>query len=589
MKSVNILCIGHNVRQNISITRCVQPVFQDADSVDASSRQVNICDVDTHSQDLYSSSTSSDGAQEELTESNFDKYILKEFIKLYGMSSMSQSTTDWVIGLIITIVNIIFDSMRSVKNIENLDLFISNTLYTLERFKSVAKIKLYLQRKNIYTKPSKFLVENNTVQVIGEDNVYFENVESNGMVLPIKEHLSKFLELPGVLNDITNYRDSILERKVEGQYGHFLHGRKWQTISSKYEGKNLIPITLYTDDFQVDDKSGPHSSTNSIAAFYYQIACLPPHLMSKIEYIFVALLAHAKDLKVHSPDSAMYTLVEIFTELEKDGLLIKTGNGNSHRVHFILCNAVGDNLGLHMMCSLILGFNASYFCRFCNAHLHETKTWTQLPDNIQMKTISEYTQILSSEGEKYGIVREAILNSLPSFHVMANFTADIMHDLLLGTFKYELKHLFFAYTSTLKTLKLDALNELITKHGKVEGFSGIIEIKVNHLKASTLQLNAREVMFLVQHLPLILPNPSTEIEEMYYKFGLRISFIWEKCYQSFFDDQRLNELSALISKHLAEYKQLFKDTLKPKHHFLLHYSDVIKQSGPLRYVVFLIK
>lgn len=43
------------------------------------------------------------------------------------------------------------------------------------------------------------------------------------------------------------------------------------------------------------------------------------------------------------------------------------------------------------------------------------------------------------------------------------------------------------------------------------------------------------------------------------------------------------QLRFLISKHHQDYIRLFNDTLKPKHHLMLHYFDVILQSGPPRH------
>lgn len=51
-----------------------------------------------------------------------------------------------------------------------------------------------------------------------------------------------------------------------------------------------------------------------------------------------------------------------------------------------------------------------------------------------------------------------------------------------------------------------------------------------------------------------------------------------------FDDFILATLSDLISKHHESYINIFKDTLKPKHHFMVHYPTVIKLLGPLKHL-----
>lgn len=381
--------------------------------------------------------------------------------------------------------------------------------------------------------PERFLLANQPVQLISENTVNLENLEIYGIVLPVEQQIKRFLELPGVLDELLEHKDKILEQKVANCYGHLLHGEKWLEISAKYEGTILIPITLYIDDFQVDDSTGAHAGKHALAAFYYQISCLPLHLMSRIDFIFVAILAKAVDIKKHSPDAALYAIVNIFTKLEIDGLLIENGDGKSQRIHFILCNIVGDNLGIHVICGLILSFGRStYFCRFCNSNRNETEAMHELSEDVVMKTVDMYNDIVNSRAAKgFGIMKNSALNLLPSVHVMTNYTSDVMHDELLGTFKYELKHIFHTYVFTLKTTTLSALNKKIEDHGKVEGMF-LSTILPRHLKTGSLKMNAREVWFLVQHLALLLPSPNSENERLHYEFALQMPDLWEKLIQT---------------------------------------------------------
>lgn len=42
-------------------------------------------------------------------------------------------------------------------------------------------------------------------------------------------------------------------------------------------------------------------------------------------------------------------------------------------------------------------------------------------------------------------------------------------------------------------------------------------------------------------------------------------------------------LRGLIKQHHLDYVRFFDDTLKPKHHLMIHYFNNILQSGPPRY------
>jgi len=47
-------------------------------------------------------------------------------------------------------------------------------------------------------------------------------------------------------------------------------------------------------------------------------------------------------------------------------------------------------------------------------------------------------------------------------------------------------------------------------------------------------------------------------------------------------DENISLLRKLISEHHKLYINLFDDTLKPKHHLLLHYPRIMQQRGPLK-------
>lgn len=51
-----------------------------------------------------------------------------------------------------------------------------------------------------------------------------------------------------------------------------------------------------------------------------------------------------------------------------------------------------------------------------------------------------------------------------------------------------------------------------------------------------------------------------------------------------YSTERLGYLTVLIQEHRELYCELFKIPLKPKHHLLLHYPDLIAKIGPLRYL-----
>lgn len=51
-----------------------------------------------------------------------------------------------------------------------------------------------------------------------------------------------------------------------------------------------------------------------------------------------------------------------------------------------------------------------------------------------------------------------------------------------------------------------------------------------------------------------------------------------------FNDSNLEKLNECVAYHNSKYIQLFNDTLKPKHNLLTHYCNIIRKSGPLKFL-----
>lgn len=54
--------------------------------------------------------------------------------------------------------------------------------------------------------------------------------------------------------------------------------------------------------------------------------------------------------------------------------------------------------------------------------------------------------------------------------------------------------------------------------------------------------------------------------------------------QSTINNDDINLFEKLVENHHILYVKLFKDTLKPKHHFMVHYAHNMKIVGPLIHI-----
>lgn len=289
------------------------------------------------------------------------------------------------------------------------------------------------------------------------------------------------------------------------------------------------------------------------------------------------------DLTYFGNDKCLETLVNEINKLESEGINISTEGGRFH-VHFVLGIILGDNLGLNSLLEFSKSFSANFFCRFCKAHKIVTKSMHE-EDLTCLRNIHNYSvDVASSNFMETGIYKESLLNKVTHFHVTQNFCVDIMHDLFEGICHYDICHILTYFIDTAKLFSLETLNnrKMNFNYGPIEVGNISPPIKIVHLKKRHLKMSAREVMTFVHFLPLIIGDLIPENDEVWALFLLLLQII-DILLSYTFTDHAISHLKQLISKHNSMYVTLFNDSLKPKHHFLVHYPTIIKKSGPPRH------
>lgn len=284
--------------------------------------------------------------------------------------------------------------------------------------------------------------------------------------------------------------------------------------------------------------------------------------------------------KKYSYEKILEKIVCELLFLEKEGIWLDI-NGNSINVHFALALVIGDNLGVHFLLGQVEAFAAHRPCRFCTASLQSIRECTVLK-NIEMRdTASHESQIAKYDPSSTGIVRRCAFNQLLSFHAFQNQAVDIMHDMSLGFLRYDMA-LIIQHIMSLKKITLCEMN------AKIQNFDfgadksdkpAIITDK--HIKQGSVILYAAEMANLVKYFTFIFGNLDLE-DTPIWNFALAIREMTEILHCSSLQLGMVTILKDVIEKYFTLRKVLFpKDQLKPKHHFLLHYVDLIPRIGPL--------
>lgn len=168
----------------------------------------------------------------------------------------------------------------------------------------------------------------------------------------------------GVQNDEKNME----EMSKSSSISNFVNGSVWKDIKKKFGNKTVIPFNLYFDDFEPDNPLGSRKAEQSIGGFYIGFPTMPQFLTSLLQNIFPMMLIKTNYIKLFSNDKSLQKLVDVFIQLEDEGIVI-----NNQRIYFVLGAVVGDNLATNSLLGFSKSFTSHFFCRICKKVIGDTE------------------------------------------------------------------------------------------------------------------------------------------------------------------------------------------------------------------------
>lgn len=455
-------------------------------------------------------------------------------------------------------------------------------LFDFSDFITEHKFKNKLIQSDLFKEPEKITIGYETVE---EQPGCMVNIEHHMVMNDIGFQLRKFLETDTVLESILQ-NQRLLDAVPEGVIKHFVNGKSWKRIQQKYLGKVIMPLFLYNDDFQVDNQCGSHSGAHSVSMFYLSIPTLPSYMVSKLDSIFTALAVKSADTAKYGNYSPLHTLTNALIPLEENGLELFAGTPKHQTVYIVMCKVLGDNLGLHAVCGYKKNFRGDMSCITCETPASiQRKSWTVNPNLL--RTVEKYEKYFE-EGTYgiFGLNERCVLNTAPSFHVAENLIADIMHDIQLGVGKFSMEDILNHFINKQHYITIEELNARINSFscGYKEAANKPGIIRDTHIRDNgNLHVHANESLFLLRYLPIIVYG-KVPFEDPVYKYLLDCIDMVDDCFSDQFDMQSIADLKEKISNNRKMYLDVFQGHLKPKDHNMLHYSDIIEESGPLKYI-----
>jgi len=432
--------------------------------------------------------------------------------------------------------------------------------------------------KKLLTSIQQFTINNEMCAVNIGGTLNYSEHSTKGVLMPLKFQFKNFFEHGENLKNMKNRVESL--RTDNSTISNFVQGKLWQSKIRQFEGRLVFPYFLYIDDVEINNPLSSHAGFQSISAIYYSFPLVENN--SKLSNIFLAALIKATDIKEFGNDACLLELINEMNSIEKEGVSISTEFGNI-QIHFVLGLVLGDNLGLNSLLEFSKSFSANYYCRFCKSHKLVSHNLCE-ENSASMRTMENYAEdVALNNFSETGIYKESILNKLNSFHVTQNYVVDIMHDIFEGVCHYNLCHIIKYYIDlqifSLETLNLRKKN---FNYGPLESGNLSPEITELHLSKFRLKMTAREMMTFVHYFSLMIGDLIPIYDEVW-NFYLVFIKIIDILLSYKYTESTISYLKQLISQHNSMYTHFFNDTLKPKHHFLIHYPSIIEQSGPPRH------
>lgn len=485
--------------------------------------------------------------------------IIDEFQEIHNLGF--RDTIDKIKQALST-VNIPSDELNVMYGaIESTDLL---SLYNNTYLKTDHLRKMFFKEHFSYIEPKEIYLGKNKF-----------NKYSYAQYVPIKETL-KYLFMQ---KEVRQQHADTQNRKTEQNVlSDILDGTVFKDNILFKNSPEAIKFILFQDAFETVNPLGSAKKKHKILAVYMTFADLLPFHRLNLDVIQLVLLCKENDLKYFGQKKVFSQLISDLKDLESGGIQLYDGMC----VKGSVISIIGDNLGSHTIGGFAESFSANNFCRYC---LISSEELQRTPYFIgELRTPKNYEELVSKIDQdgvlSKGIKFRSVFNDLKYFHVCTpGLPPCVGHDLFEGIVAYDLA-LFIKYFIKVKKLfSYSQLNYLIVNF---KYLYNDMRNKPNEVNENKLVGHAAQNWCLLRLFPLIVGNQILDYDDEVWDLVLKLREIVDLVAAPKITTAQVAYLKVLIMEYLSFRVELFPDVnLKPKHHFLVHYPELIMQFGPL--------
>lgn len=542
--------------------------------------------MDSYSESNIITPTSHDDQNNDISDLNVNyTNMTKLFIKYCAKSELTRKIAIGVFNDIAGVAkNVIKDECETIENLE-IKRVVQNIFKNV--FCDIPKSDYFIFKKikdlNCDINFKKVIIHTRNEESIGpSNNISIKKYEFASKIISTQDLFYKLFNNTPYLLKIIDYINQINLKDNSFIY-NFMQSPLFKNMSANITTPDslCLPLLIYYDDFEVNNPLGSHATAKKLGGIYMKIGCLPPYMQSKLSSTFLLMLFYTEDKKEFGNNRLFQPLVSELNKLSTIGIDINIGKYK--KVYLLASLILGDNLGVNSILGFTESFNSKYPCRFCTISKENMRKNWQITANISKNiNFNNYEEACSNQFLDTCIKENSVFNNLSFFHVTANFSVDIMHDILEGVCQYDLLVILESFINKRKLISIQDLNYRINTFNY--GYGNISKpplFNTDFIKYKKIKVSASEMSTLINILGLIIGDKVTDNSEEWQLYIVLRKIIDIANCNSFHTD-----LSILMKNYVEEHNKLYLDvsnsTLKPKHHFLHHYGEIMKQVGSLK-------
>ena len=407
--------------------------------------------------------------------------------------------------------------------------------------------------------------------------------------IPVTETLMSLFQDESIRHHYLNPR----QNNREGYYCDISSGEVYQKnpFFNCDTHAQALQLILFQDAFEVVNPLGSAKKKHKILGVYLSCGNIYPENRSTVDVMQLILLCKESDFKYFGQEKIFAPLLRDLKYLEETGIDL----GFAEKIKASVVCITGDNLGSHCIGGFVENFStAKYMCRYCLISIDDLRNKDIYAVNFEQRTPANYQEsvalVEASENmpNHKGIKFDSVFNSLSTFHVCTpGLPPCLGHDLFEGVVKHDVKLILDHLIKDKQLFSFKAFNVAVKKFS----FKGSdLNSKPNSINenADNIGGHAMQNWCLLRFMPLIVCevlNVDIDDSDSVFNMLLLLHEIVEIVVAQAIDEANIASLSVLVECYLTERSKCFpNERVRPKHHYLTHYPELIQKFGPLIHV-----